>query len=195
MEQTSSSKSVQVSFQQAPEEALEYITDLAHRIWPHTFGEILSPQQLTYMLDWMYAPAHLAAQAAEGHRFYLVYTSGEEVPIGFFGIQHALSPPEELRDLPAGATATKIHKAYLLPERQGTGIGRSLFTFIQELALQAGSAAVFLNVNKYNVSAIRFYERIGFTRIREEVIDIGAGYVMDDYVYAQSLRSRPLAKT
>ncbi|MGY6560230.1 MAG: GNAT family N-acetyltransferase [Nitritalea sp.] len=195
MEHNFSSKSIQIQFQLASKEALDKITALAHRIWPHTFGQLLSPSQLTYMLDWMYAPQHLAAQQAQGHVFYLVYVAEEQEPIGFFGIQHALSPPGELESLPTSAKATKIHKAYLLPERQGAGIGRSLFAFVQDLALKEGSEAVFLNVNKYNSAAIHFYERIGYVRIREEVIDIGKGYVMDDYVYGRILQREPLRKT
>ena len=30
---------------------------------------------------------------------------------------------------------------------------------------------------------IAFYEKLGFTRLREEKIDIGGGFFMDDYVY------------
>ena len=40
---------------------------------------------------------------------------------------------------------------------------------------------VFLNVNKYN-NAQFFYEKLGFTITKDEVIDIGNDYVMDDYV-------------
>jgi hypothetical protein len=40
---------------------------------------------------------------------------------------------------------------------------------------------VFLNVNKYN-KAQYFYSKLGFAIIKEEVIDIGNDYVMDDYV-------------
>jgi hypothetical protein len=40
---------------------------------------------------------------------------------------------------------------------------------------------VFLNVNKYNKAKF-FYEKLGFTITKEEVIDIGNDYVMDDYV-------------
>jgi ribosomal protein S18 acetylase RimI-like enzyme len=45
---------------------------------------------------------------------------------------------------------------------------------------------LFLNVNKYN-SAIQFYHKIGFEIAKEEVIDIGNGFVMDDYVMEKQL--------
>jgi ribosomal protein S18 acetylase RimI-like enzyme len=40
---------------------------------------------------------------------------------------------------------------------------------------------VFLNVNKYNKAQF-FYNKLGFTISKEEVIDIGNNYIMDDYV-------------
>jgi hypothetical protein len=38
-----------------------------------------------------------------------------------------------------------------------------------------------LNGNKYNKAKF-FYEKLGFIITKEEVIDIGNNYIMDDYV-------------
>jgi ribosomal protein S18 acetylase RimI-like enzyme len=38
-----------------------------------------------------------------------------------------------------------------------------------------------VNVNRHN-KALHFYEKYGFKIIREEDIDIGEGYFMNDYV-------------
>jgi ribosomal protein S18 acetylase RimI-like enzyme len=52
---------------------------------------------------------------------------------------------------------------------------------IIRIAKTNNQKGIYLNVNKYN-SAKFFYEKLGFTNVKEEVIDIGNGYVMDDYV-------------
>jgi RimJ/RimL family protein N-acetyltransferase len=44
-----------------------------------------------------------------------------------------------------------------------------------------------LNVNKQNLRAIRAYERNGFFVREAVVVDIGGGFVMDDYVMAKRL--------
>ena len=49
-----------------------------------------------------------------------------------------------------------------------------------------GGTELELNVNKYN-SAIAFYKKKNFRIIKEELIDIGEGYVMDDYVMRKAL--------
>ena len=53
-------------------------------------------------------------------------------------------------------------------------------------AREAGDRAIELNVNRHN-PASGFYERHGFRVVRDEVIDIGQGYVMDDHVMELAL--------
>jgi ribosomal protein S18 acetylase RimI-like enzyme len=69
----------------------------------------------------------------------------------------------------------------VLPETQGTGVGKLLFNLVVEKAKESNQKAVFLNVNKYN-KAKDFYIKLGFTITKEEVIDIGNNYIMDDFV-------------
>jgi ribosomal protein S18 acetylase RimI-like enzyme len=57
------------------------------------------------------------------------------------------------------------------------------------IALQGSSLE--LNVNKYNPT-LGFYKKIGFSIISEEVIDIGNGYVMDDYIMEMSPLKYPI---
>ena len=64
----------------------------------------------------------------------------------------------------------------------GKGIGKSLLQEVVQGARLGVQEAVVLNVNKFNRKAIDFYLRMDFTIAQEEVIDIGNGYVMDDYV-------------
>lgn len=145
------------------------IEKLARVIWPVAYAEILSQEQLDYMLDMFYSEEALTAQLEKGHVFYLVQnTSGDS--LGFVSYELNCEPHK-----------TKIHKIYVLPETQGLGLGKLLFEKVREEALKANQKVIFLNVNKYN-KALHFYIKLGFTTTKEEVIDIGRGYVMDDFV-------------
>lgn len=146
------------------------IKDLAYAIWPTAYGEILSLEQLTYMLDMFYSETALKQQIEEkGHIFYLAKNDTGKY-VGFVAYEINCEPHK-----------TKIHKIYVLPETQGTGVGKLLFNLVVEEAKENNQKAVFLNVNKYN-KAKQFYEKIGFTITKEEVIDIGSNYIMDDFV-------------
>ena len=123
----------------------------------------------------MYSVASLQKQANEkGHRFILA--TENEIPVGFASYEFNYNKKPK----------TKIHKIYILPNQQGKGIGKILIDFIINKAKERHQKGLILNVNKNNI-AIRFYERIGFEISLEEVIDIGNGYVMDDYVMEKSI--------
>lgn len=51
--------------------------------------------------------------------------------------------------------------------------------------------ALILAVNKNNEAAITAYRRFGFVLRAESKVDIGAGFVVDDFIMARSLCLRP----
>ena len=153
---------------------LEVVKKLADVIWPSAYAEILSKEQLTYMLERFYNLEALQLQAMNGQQFYLVQNVQGEY-VGFIAYEINSEPNK-----------TKIHKIYVLPETQGSGVGKQLFEFVKTKALQVQQTAIFLNVNKYN-KAIYFYTNLGFKIIKEEVIDIGNTYIMDDFVMEVNL--------
>ena len=151
-------------------EQLPIVIDLTKKIWPVAYGEILSKAQLDYMIDKFYNETALYEQIeVKGHVFYLAQDENEKY-VGFVSYEINCEPNK-----------TKIHKIYVLPETQGTGLGRQFFELVKEKAIENNQKAIFLNVNKYN-NAIHFYTKLGFTKVKDEVIDIGNGYVMDDFV-------------
>ena len=52
--------------------------------------------------------------------------------------------------------------------------------FIEQLARRRGLNLLWLTVNKGN-PAVNAYERLGFRIATDLVMDIGVGFVMDDY--------------
>lgn len=156
-------------------EELIVIQQIAHQTWPSTFAGILSSAQIDYMLHWMYDLKMLESQMEKGHGFLVAEEDGEA--IGFAGYEH-----NHLI-----GSISKLHKLYLLPSSQGKGVGKSLILEVIQSAREAGQKSLILNVNKYNKKAIDFYLALGFVIIRQEVNDIGQGYVMDDFVMELSL--------
>ena len=53
--------------------------------FPDTYKTILSPEQLDYMMEWMYSPENLRRQMAEGHVYYIAYKDG--TPCGYLSVQ------------------------------------------------------------------------------------------------------------
>lgn len=154
---------------------IKTIQEITNITWPITYGEILSQTQLDYMLGLFYSDEALRKQIENKEQlFYLI--SDTESTIGFIGIEHHYK----------NEAITKIHKIYLLPETQGKGIGKTVIDEIAKMALEKHSTTLVLNVNRFN-SALSFYKKIGF-EIKETVdIEIGNGYLMEDYVMEKRL--------
>lgn len=148
---------------------LSLITSLAHEIWPITFAEILSTEQIAYMLDWMYNEKQLSSQLVSGHSFFALFVNNEAV--GFMGVEPNYS----------GTSALKIQKLYVQPNLHGHGLGKQFIHFAKQFALQCNCSSLVLNVNRFN-KAVQFYLHVGFTITKEEDIDIGNGFLMEDYV-------------
>jgi diamine N-acetyltransferase len=151
---------------------IETIRILCFKVWPQTYAAIISQAQIDYMLDMMYSPASLEEQIDTGAQFVIVYD--ENIPVGFASFQQ-MEP-----DL------FKLHKLYVLSSQQGKGTGRLLVDYIVAEMKKANAGALQLQVNKNN-KARYFYEKIGFTIIKDFVFEIGNGYVMDDYIMEKKL--------
>ena len=153
------------------------ITSLAKRIWPVAFAEILSPEQIEYMLRLFYSADSLTEQIEnKGHRFFTISSAAAE-PSGFVSIENNYG----------GEPITKVHKIYLLPETQGKGLGKLLMNHAENIARENKAEFLTLNVNRYN-NARYFYEKLGFSVVKEETIEIGNGYLMEDYVMEKELK-------
>jgi GNAT superfamily N-acetyltransferase len=147
---------------------------LAYQVWPLAYKNILTLDQLQYMLNRIYSPASLRRQMIEEHHHFLIAELSEE-PVGFASYG-SLNP----------ANNSKLHKLYVRNDIQGKGLGKALLDQVIENCVSAGTNRLFVNVNRHN-KAISFYEKAGFKIIREEDVDIGNGYFMNDFVMEKLL--------
>ena len=143
------------------------IRDIATITWPNAYGTYISMAQLNYMLDMMYSDDSLLDQMNNGHQFYIAEHSSEA--IGFASV----SKEEN--------NACKLNKLYVLPTAQKTGAGKALLHKAIEYATALDANCLYLQVNKQN-NAQQFYSKHGFTIREAAVLEIGGGYIMDDYI-------------
>ena len=164
-----------ITISEALNSDIKTIQDIVYKTWPITYGEILSEEQLQYMLDLFYSDEALMDQFEKNEQLFYLIIEGEST-LGFIGIEHNYQ----------NKNCTKIHKIYLLPETQGKGIGKITIETIGKLALENNSTSLLLNVNRFN-KALHFYEKVGFKIINEINIEIGNGYLMEDFVMEKKL--------
>ncbi|MBR2427519.1 MAG: GNAT family N-acetyltransferase [Lentisphaeria bacterium] len=149
---------------------LQIVRDIAASIWPETFRSILSQEQITYMMNMMYAPEVMEKEFHNGYHFLLRYV--DDAPAGYM----VWSPWEE-----APQTTAKLHKLYLLSKYHRQGYGHAMLDHVADQCRKHGFQDLILAVNKQNTRAYHTYLKNGYTTFRSVKIDIGNGFFMDDY--------------
>ena len=146
------------------------IHQMAWVVFPHTYNIILTPEQIDYMMEWMYSEKNLLKQMEEdGHIYYLAFKDDE--PAGYLSIQ------------PEGEHVFHLQKIYVLPSFQGMNLGKLLFeqAIMAIKELHPAPCQMRLNVNRQN-KAFTFYEKMGMTKVDEGDFPIGNGFYMNDNI-------------
>lgn len=150
------------------------IAELAHEIWREHYSAILSSAQIEYMLEKYQTAQKIAADCLSmGYSYFILERIG--TPIGYIGVK-----PND----PAGKLF--LSKIYILKDFRGKGFSKDALEQIEKRAKKLRQNAIWLTVNKHNPS-YDIYLKLGFKTIREQVTDIGSGFVMDDYVMEKTI--------
>ena len=161
---------------------LSVVRELAQHTWPISYRNIISTEQIAYMLDWMYSDTALLHQLnVEKAHFYLISRNNQ--PIGFASIGPESTSTHE---------NVKLHKLYVLPNFQASGAGSALIQHCIKKFTEMGACKISLQVNRQN-SAVTFYNKHGFIIHSEIKVDIGNGYFMDDFIMTRQLK--PIVST
>lgn len=167
-------RSPSFDIRRALEEDLPAIAALAGVIWRAVYPDLITLEQIEYMLARMYAVEELVRQVRQGTVFLRLLV--DERLVGFVAHSPTANPAER-----------KLDKLYILPNYQRHGHGSRLLSHVVDASQALGCTSLMLTVNKRNTKAIAAYEKNGFV-IRESIVaDIGGGFVMDDYLMARRL--------
>ncbi|MFY7813571.1 MAG: GNAT family N-acetyltransferase [Chryseobacterium taeanense] len=159
-----------MKFIKATEKDIPLIQSLARRSWENAYAEILSAEQIEYMLKTMYSHEEISKQLQDAdYHYFLIFDEIKNTFEGFLGYEHGYEQ-----------NTTKLHRIYLIPESKGKGLGRMSIDFLKQKVSETHDKRIVLNVNKNNTAKM-FYESQGFGVYNEVIVDIGNGFVMDDY--------------
>jgi GNAT superfamily N-acetyltransferase len=154
---------------------------LAGAIWRQHYSGIISAAQIDYMLAARFNDEALREQIRAVERWLeLLRISG--APVGYCGSELAACPGDD-----PSPPAMTLGQLYVLESHRGMGLGRYMLGCVEDRARDLGRRMLWLQVNKRNAGAIEFYRSTGFEVVCEAVVDIGGGFVMDDFVMAKQL--------
>jgi GNAT superfamily N-acetyltransferase len=158
---------------QATDSDIQAINELAEKIWWPSYRNIISDEQISFMLNDMYSSESLREQMNSGIEFLLV--ERDKLPLAFAGFSETDTKNQVF----------KLHKLYVLPTEQGQGTGRKLIEQVSSLAKAKGGKILELNVNRGN-PAHHFYRKIGFDIY--QTVDISYHhFILNDYIMRKDL--------
>jgi diamine N-acetyltransferase len=151
------------------------IARLAREIWYRHYPGIISVRQIDYMLDQRYRAEVMRRQIAGGRAWWDKLETDSRL-VGFASYETG----ERNGDM-------KLDKLYVDQRFQGRGFGSALLRHVEAEACRHGCRRLYLQVNKNNRGAIAAYLRNGYAIAESVKVDIGNGFVMDDYVMAKEI--------
>lgn len=150
------------------------IKDLATSIWNAHYPGIITQEQIDYMLAQDYAIERLQQDLKEGIWIDKLLVEGKLTGFSAYG---PTSRPDEI----------KLHKLYVDQSVHGKGFGYKLLEHCERNVRARGYHKIILQVNKNNSKAIKAYKRNDYIREESVVVDIGGGFVMNDFLMAKTL--------
>ena len=152
--------------------SIDEVVILADAIWREHYTAIIGEDQVNYMLEKFQSASAIKNQIHEGVYYYLIYY--RDSPSGYFSYYL-------LED------SLFLSKIYVMSSLRGSGLGRFAIEFIEQQAINKQLNRISLTVNKNNTKTIAAYKKMGFVIEEAVVMDIGNGFVMDDYKMVKEL--------
>lgn len=143
------------------------LVPVAEEIWKDHYIPIIGEKQVEYMLEKYLSAEALVEQINSGYEYFLL--SYDYTFAGFAGI---LEKDGKLF----------LSKLYVDRDFRGKGIASYMFQKFIEICKMRSLTHIWLTCNRHNTNSYEVYKHLGFVTIREEVTDIGEGFVMDDYI-------------
>ena len=148
---------------------IEQLVKLAKEIWNEYFPPIIGQAQVDHMLQKFQNEQAIAEQTAGGYEYFFI--THDEVNIGYVGFKRNLLD-----------NVLELSKFYVHADNRNNGVGRQAMTIIKQEASESGLEKIVLKVNRDNSLAINAYLKYGFKKVGESNIDIGDGFIMEDWV-------------
>ncbi len=155
-----------ISIRTADASDVPLLEALAKEIWTQHYADIITMEQISYMLDNFQSAEAILQDMKSGAVYDIAYADGE--PCGY----SATAPDDK---------GLFLSKLYVRQSCRGQGIARAMVGRIDDRAKQTGAVRVWLKCNKHNTGSLAAYERLGFCVAYSCVTDIGNGFIMDDY--------------
>lgn len=161
----------------ATEKQIAEIEKAANHVWHNYYRGIMSPEQIDYMLEKFQSKEALREQIVSGNIYYMIMA--DEKLAGY------MCYTVEKNDV-------FLSRLYIKAEYRRQGLAKKTIAHLEAIFSSPDSdyphvEKIRLNVERKNGFAINVYEHLGFEKVKSADIDIGGGFVCEDYVMERKI--------
>lgn len=165
--------SFSITHANTPDQIAE-LARLAAEIWREYYVSIITMEQIEYMVETFQSVSAITEQIHnQGYEYYLI--GSDDSVAGYLAVKQ-------------DEGKLFLSKFYIGKEYRGRGYASQAMAFLEQLCKERSLSHIWLTVNRHNESSIAVYKKKGFQIVREQVADIGNGFVMDDYVMEKEIQ-------
>lgn len=143
------------------------LSEMAWDIWTEYYSTFITGDDIEYILRTFQTEEAIRQQISDGYLY--SYIMEGPVKAGYICFK-----PE--------GDALFMSKFYVSKDFRGKGLGSKALDEMLEVGRELNMKRSYLRVNRHNLLSINVYKHKGFAITREEKVDIGNGYFMDDYL-------------
>jgi len=146
---------------------VQILSDISSSCFYNTFYKQNTKEDMKLFLEKSFN-INIMLQEIMDQNNYFFFAKSEDEIIGYIKLSDA-EMPANLKE----CNALEIARIYVVKEKIGSGIGKSLMDFAISFAQQMNKLIIWLGVWEHNKRAINFYHKYGFEKFGEHIFMVG----------------------
>lgn len=152
------------------------VQSIANQLLPKTYNDIMSTEEIDYLVDVIYSKENINITDKEDDVLYFVALDNNKL-VGFVALYRV------------GPNLYRLSKIFVQSLKQNQGIGTMLFKSILDYFnnkyVKNTNIIMELSLNCNNKTK-NFYESLGMVKVRDDNLDIGNGFILQQDVMSYS---------
>ena len=149
------------------------ISKLAEEIWFDCYISIYSPQQIAYMLEKSVSDKNITFQVKYDHYYYYIIQY-DNINVGYVSFKFMQN-------------SMFLNNIYIKKLYRGKGIALYTINFLTDVCNAKEQKSIWLTVNINSRDTIAKYLSMGFKTMRSQKVNIGNGYIIDEFIMQKEL--------
>lgn len=147
---------------------MQLLADISSSCFYDTFYKQNTEEDMKLCLEKSFSADTLKQELRHKNNYFFFLKSAEEI-FGYIKLSDAETP-----DTFKESDALEIARIYVVKEKIGSGIGKSLMDFAISFAEKRNKAIIWLAVWEHNNRAINFYHSYNFKKFGERIFWLGS---------------------